>query len=304
MDNEARLSQPFLAALEPAQREKVPDPVALEQTLAAALASARAAWPMVTRPDERFFAHLARALPAGLDPTQALSQVHVDDLFVAWACVEGDPAAIAAFESQIFSIADLALRQMRLSAAVVDEIKQVLREQLFVAPAGDRPLIATYSGLGHLRNWLRVVTVRTATRWIGRTGREVPVPDEALEGRVLPAQDSELQHLKEGYHAEFKSAFLQALASLTTQERALLKHHFLDDLNIDQIGALYRVHRATAARWLASAREVLLERTREQLMNQLHLDREGYESIMRLIESRMGFTFRSLLVEDASTTPD
>lgn len=297
MDVRQILAEAFLSGLEDAQRQTIADRDALEQALAGAVASARGEWPTVCGDDARFAAYVARQLTADPDPAAALHELRWGDLYLAWACSTKDTAALAAFEEQVFPIAGAALTQMRLPATAVDEVMQVLREQLFVAPAGQRPMICGFSGRGQLRNWLRVVAVRTATRWIGRTDREVPLPDEALDHLVLAPEDAELQHLKEGYHAEFKASFLEALESLDSRERALLKHHYLDELNIDQIGALYRVHRATAARWLATARDTLLERTRDGLMRRLKVDRSECASIMRLIESRLGFTFRSLLNE-------
>jgi RNA polymerase sigma-70 factor (ECF subfamily) len=126
----------------------------------------------------------------------------------------------------------------------------------------------------------------------------VASPDEALERMVVSPDDPELLPLKETYHAQFREAFLGALASLEPRERTVLLQHYLDGLNIEQIGALYRVHRATIARWIARTREALLERTREALMRTLRLSEPEYESLMRLIGSRMAITLRSLLAPE------
>jgi transposase len=37
-----------------------------------------------------------------------------------------------------------------------------------------------------------------------------------------------------------------------------LRYHHVDGLNIDEIGAIYRVHRVTAFRWLEKAKEQLV----------------------------------------------
>ena len=86
---------------------------------------------------------------------------------------------------------------------------------------------------------------------------------------------------------ELQDAFKEALASLTSRERNLLRYHFLEGMSIDRIGALYGVHRATAARWIQGARENLCERTRTNMCKRISLSEEGFERILGLIESQI-----------------
>ena len=69
----------------------------------------------------------------------------------------------------------------------------------------------------------------------------------------------------------------------------------LDGLTIDEIAPMYGVHRATAARWIASAKQDVLARTRKQLMTELHLDAGEVDSLIRLVQSRIELTDESLL---------
>ena len=62
---------------------------------------------------------------------------------------------------------------------------------------------------------------------------------------------------------------------------------YLEGASIDALGALYKVHRATAARWLGRAREQLLSNTRGALSEQLGLADDELSSVMRLIHSRL-----------------
>ena len=43
------------------------------------------------------------------------------------------------------------------------------------------------------------------------------------------------------------------MQTLSAQERTVLRLHVLDGLGTDEIGALYKVHRTTVARWQAQA---------------------------------------------------
>jgi RNA polymerase sigma-70 factor (ECF subfamily) len=119
---------------------------------------------------------------------------------------------------------------------------------------------------------------------------------------LLAEDDPELQHMKARYSGEFRQAFKDALDSLSDREKSLLRHHFCDELNIDQIGAIYRVHRVTAFRWLQKARETLVTRTQRLLRQRLKTTDAEFESIVRLIRSQVEVSIRRLLQEsqDAS----
>lgn len=50
---------------------------------------------------------------------------------------------------------------------------------------------------------------------------------------------------------------------------------------------MYRVHRATVARWIAAARQGVLDRTRRRLMHDLRLAAGEVYSLIRLVQSRI-----------------
>jgi RNA polymerase sigma-70 factor (ECF subfamily) len=283
----------------PAPHEVRGDPARVEAALEAALRAARQAWPDLRLADGAFLAHLAGRLPPGEELERALGALRTDDLFVACACSRGDPAAIAALEARHFGIIDAALGKLGVPGATVREVKQSLREQLFVAPPGkERPLIAGYSGRGQLRRWLRVVAVRTAFRLFSLEWREVPhsfSDDEDLDGLVRSGDDVELAYLQRTYQAEFRAAFAHAVQALGGAERTLLRQYYVDGLTIDELGRIYRVHRTSAARRVARAREAVRELTRDALMRQLGISEAGCDSILRLIDCNIEVTLPSFL---------
>jgi RNA polymerase sigma-70 factor (ECF subfamily) len=75
----------------------------------------------------------------------------------------------------------------------------------------------------------------------------------------------------------------------------------MDGLNIDEIAALYQVHRATAARWLASARAQLLEKTRRRMSEQLQLKATETHAVFGLIQSQVDVSLSRLLSEPTAT---
>jgi RNA polymerase sigma-70 factor (ECF subfamily) len=263
----------------------------LEEALVQTAARGRAAWTAVQVEPEAFAAFLGGRVPA-----DELETARADDLWAACGCGAGDGKAIAEVESRYFPDVDVALGRMGLSADRVSEVKQGLRRLLFVGDpdAGTAPRITEYRGTGDLRAWLRVTAMRAALKLLRKDNREMPTDDALLEARA-EQDDPELAYMKAAYRASFKTAFQEALDSLLPRERTLLKQQLVDGLGIDELGALYRVHRATAARWLQSAREKLLSRTRRTFMLNARLSSDECESIMRMVRSQLDMSLHRRL---------
>lgn len=266
----------------------------LEEALAAMAARARSAWKDVDVATERFAAFLGGRIPA-----TDLEAARAADLWAACACGTGDGRAIAEVEARYFPDVDAALRKMGLSADRIGEVKQGLRRVLFVGDpdAGAAPRITEYRGTGDLRAWLRVTAMRAALKLLRKEDRETPTDDALLEARAQQ-DDPELAYMKAAYRAAFKAAFQEALESLHARERTLLKQQIVDGLGIDELGALYQVHRATAARWVQSAREKLLSRTRRTFMLNARISSDECESIMRMVRSQLDMSLQRRLGSD------
>ncbi len=288
------LRETFLAELPQELRDNV-HADSLEDSLAELLTLGEEVWPAFRIDPEKFVRHLARASAfANSDnPFEALPRLRADDLYLACACALGNDIAIASFEDEVFPQILPAVRSLGASDAAVDEVCQQLREFLFVAKAEGSPGIGNYAGLSQLRSWVRSIAVRTAMKHLGK-GAKVPAGDEALAS--LPdGQDPELELLKREYGQQFREALQAQLSELTERERNLLKQHYLDGLSIDQLGKLYKVHRATAARWISAARIALFDGTREKLIDQLQLDPREFESVVRLVRSQLDISLHRFL---------
>jgi RNA polymerase sigma-70 factor (ECF subfamily) len=246
------------------------------------------AWPSLALDRATFRAHVtARAPEADL--------ARAADVFLACACAGGDPTALAAFE--VAHLADLraVYGQVRGARPPLDEFVQIMRHKLFV---GERPKIAEYGGTGELKSWVRVTGARTLVD-LARQGRhsESPLEDGVSRALVAPDDDPELEYMKRTYHAETRRAFEDAAQGLAPEARNVLRDHYAQGLGIDQIASIHGIHRATAARRLASAREAILRDTRQLLMQRLNVSRAELESVVRLIESQMHVTMERILRE-------
>ena len=210
----------------------------------------------------------------------------VTDLYLACACSRGDAAALAALEAHVLSVIDPALARLGLPADTTAEVKQRLRTSLLVADGGP-PGIVQFAGRGNLRGWVRVIAVREAMALTERDRRLEPLGDDVLAETLLPDSDPELAHLKRFYRAEFRASFAHALGALEDRERLLLRQQLTDGLTVEELGAIHRVHTATAARWLVRARQRVLELTLAQLRQRLAVGHAELDSIMRLIRSQL-----------------
>jgi RNA polymerase sigma-70 factor (ECF subfamily) len=249
------------------------------------VAEARATWPGVALSDEDFVAHLATKVAPAEALQGAMHRLHLPELFLACACARRDPAAIAHFERACFEEVDAAYRRFDALPLTLDDVRQRVRAMLFLA---DPPAVAGYSGAGALRGWLRAAVLHLLINVQTREARERPTEGAFFEAVVDASPNAEAAYLKEACRAEFEQAFLSAMASMEPRDRALLRYAFADGLNVDQIGTVYRVHRATAARWVAAARDALVERTRGELMVRLRVSETDALSIVRVALSRMG----------------
>lgn len=274
------------------------------------LAQGRRAFPEVTLPDEVFAYELGvRAHKhAGEAELEAwYESLEAEDLYLAIGCGAQDDDAHAALEARHGRELRALLSRYARGRLTVEDLYQSLRERVFVAPPGKDARILEYSGKGLLKNWLRVTAVRMAidqTRSAKKDRSEVLTFES--EGLIEATQDDldlELDFLKQKYRADFKVAIERGLASLESVERNMLRQHLIGGLSIDQLGALHNVHRATAARRLARARERLLEETRRELMGLLRIDHDEFDSIMGLISSNLEVSFARML-GDRTRLPD
>jgi len=285
-------------------RDARPDldvPDALAGPLDAFVARAVAAWPTIAIERETFVRFVAKALEPPVETN--LGALHASDLYLACGCVAGDPGALAGFETECLGVIDRAVVASGATPTEVADLRQVVRQRLLVATLADEgerePRIATFTGRGNLRSWVRVVATREAQRLLPRERREVAADDDELAGLIARDDDPEIGYLKRLYRAEFKDAFATAVAALTDRERVLLRQNALDGLSIDQLAAFYRVHRATTARWIEAARQSVLDGTRKELIRRLQLSRSELDSVMRLIGSQLDVSLPRMLVRSS-----
>ena len=274
--------------------------------IAAALAAAREKWP-ASRVSDVEDAAIVREIEAGLaaqrDPEAALARLRVEDLVLARWCATGDARALAAFESVYRGDLDAVVARFRRLAATGDELHQVVRIKLFVGSAGRAPRIADYSGFGFLQNWLRVTALRALVDVArGEKARKLEelLADEEWLDISAPGAEAAGRYTRAELGRAVKRAFASAVAGLAPRQRNFLRHAQVDHLTLDQIAALYGVHRATVARTLAEARAQLGVETRRALGAALGMVDDELDSVVRAADSRIDLSLSRVLAAPAS----
>ncbi|MBA2542206.1 MAG: transcriptional regulator [Deltaproteobacteria bacterium] len=251
-------------------------------------------WPGVVIDYERFAEFVGARC-------EVSASVRFDQLYLTCACAAGDPAALAAFERVYGPTINAALGKMANAVSDADEVKQQVRERLFVGNAETPPRIAEYTGRGELGGWVRAVAVRTALNYRRVHARESPREDADELAALLPAagSDPELAALLDRYRIEVGASLAEAIDSLPDNHRAVLRYHYAERLNIDQIGAIFSVHKTTAFRRLEQARAALIEAARGALKRRLRIDDDGLLSIVRVVSSHLDLTLSGLFRDRA-----
>jgi RNA polymerase sigma-70 factor (ECF subfamily) len=280
---QARASGPLAAEL-----LAVPE---VEARLRELVETGRRALPEARVTDAQWAAFLARHLVVGA-AARMLEELRADDAHLALACLGGHPAAHRRLDERLRSVAGQALAGMRLGPSRTDELVQSVRTKLLVGDGAEAKL-ATYGGRGPLDAWLRVSLARSALSML-----RSPDPRSGDAGELDDLHgddDPRLAALRARCGPLLKRAVEQAARELPAPDRALLRLHFLDGLTIDDLAAVYHVHRATAARRLARARNTLTEKARARAMEALGVQEEELASLMGVMLSRLDVTLHRVL---------
>ncbi len=206
---------------------------------------------------EASLAHAARG--ASLDPREAsrrAAALHLDDLALATACIDGQDDAWEYFIREhrpgLYRAAD-ALNP----GGGARELADALYADLYGVAKGEgerRSLLLYYHGRSALGTWLRAVLSQRLIDRVRASKRLAPLLDESslpapVEGVPDPLQPERA--------ARIGQALAQAVAALEPQDRWRLASYYQQQLTLAQIGRLLGEHEATVSRQLARTRRAL-----------------------------------------------
>jgi RNA polymerase sigma-70 factor (ECF subfamily) len=247
------------------------------------VAAARAARPDTLVEDRVLRAYVLERMEAGAIPPEQ----HAGDLALACACTYQVSRGMDEFQrTYVPVIARVVARRAGASATGEDAVQTVL-EKLLVPQADAAPAIAKYRGRGPLRSWVSTTAATTLAMLFRSEGRrrEQSIEPELLE--FAHQADPELARLAEQYKPEVEEAVREALQRLGERERLLLRLNVGEGMSIDQLGAMYSVNRATAARWLVAAKRTLALSAGQLLRERLKVSESECHSLLKLVRSQL-----------------
>jgi RNA polymerase sigma-70 factor (ECF subfamily) len=267
----------------------------LASELGAACARGHAAYPQLALEDARFAAHLGRAVglaPSGCESVEALA---VEDLYLACACLAGLPGAAATFEARHGTTIRGAIGRI-VAESDVEEAQQQLVQSLLVGSEASAAKIGTYAGKAPLDRWVGVSAQRAALMWLREKRAEARARDAAAnEVAAVPDAQPETDYIKARYRGEFEVALGEALERLPERDRVLLRLHLVNGVSAEKIGKMFSVSQPTVSRWLAAAREKLLDDIKRELGARLGTSSTELASLAGMVASRLDLSLSALL---------
>lgn len=262
---------------------------------AALLETVCARWPQVALDPVGFGRFLAERAA-----DQDARGLHLADLYLVWAALERQPSALRAFDALLVEWTGAALRAQPAGLELQD-VQSLLRTRLLVGSAQAAPGLTRYAGRGALKAYVVVAALRTLTDLLRRSAPTQSLGALELAHTVLddtpdPRALAEAAQLR----PYLRDALEQSITGLPVRLRTVLRLHYLEGVPADALATMYGVHRATTTRWLAEARQRVLEATRLQLA--AVLGAETFSSVRRELGD-FELSVAGLLVTAAGEAP-
>jgi len=257
----------------------VPDSVRL------VLAAGMARWPRLSVDEGALARNLAETACSPINsPTLAAER------YLAFACAERSPQAIAIFQTLYANAIDGGARSVNSSPAFVEEVRQRVLELLFVGKSPSSPRILQYRGQGPLGAWLRTMAKRLALRLVGTEHAERLVSEESLANELADSCDQELALLRAHYSEVFREALVTALRELPARERLLLQLSLVGGVSSVRIAKMYHLNQSTISRQLQRAAAKTFDIVRHKLRAELGVASEEFESLLTIVRSHIEMT--------------
>jgi len=182
-------------------------------------------------------------------------------------------------------VARAAISRVNRDGDFVQEVLQEVWAKLLVGPNAK---VRQYSGRGPLLGWIRVAAARVALDHCRGKGVRALREVELTEQLAAQGASPEAFLTKARLGPAFQHAVQRAVEALAAQDRNVLRMHVSGGCTIDEIGRVYNVHRATAARWIDRSRLRIYDAVRCELCTQdSKLTESEFKSLANLLRSQL-----------------
>lgn len=222
-------------------------------------------------------------MPSGKLVGEYLETLHIDDLVLTSACMEGSESAWEFFVShyrQSLRASAGAITKGSRSGADAQELADSLFAELFGLVDGKRreaSLFRYFHGRSSLKTWLRTILAQRHIDRLRQSRRFEPLERDDGDGTVIgektvtPALDPQLDE----YLERFMAALAACLELLDGRDRKRLELHYAREKTLAEIGRLLGEHESSASRNLERVRRELRGKVEEQLRTAPYLDARG-----------------------------
>ena len=189
-----------------------------------------------------------------VDIGAALAALHLEDLALATACVDGRDAAWTAFGERC--VPEMRRAAMSIGGAqnADDLVQTVLGELYGLRTTTDerRPALSSFLGRSRLTTWLRAILVQRHV-----DAHRARRPTEPLDDKhdvASPVESSELAPDRRRLVARIREALEGELAALDRTDHLRLSLYYAQRLTLAEMGRIFGEHEATVSRKLARVR--------------------------------------------------
>ncbi len=227
----------------------------------------------------------------------AFAQLHHQDLFLALACSLDDRIAWEFF-------ADEYLPMLRRFAAFAcretgsaDDLAQDIVERLLQ----DKERLSQYNGRSSLAGWLRIVVSNAAIDRVRRSRRLVSLDDfddsrrDSALGEAKAGGETVEARMDDRWGLVFCQVLADEIHALSARDRLLLSLYYLQGVPLKIIGAQFKVHEATASRWLDSLRRGIRARVEKELRRRHGLRPSEIQSLWHWVSENDGFSIEQVI---------
>jgi RNA polymerase sigma-70 factor (ECF subfamily) len=206
-----------------------------------------------------------------------LETLHIDDLALAGACMEGSERAWEFFVGNYrgyLRAAAAAITKGSRSGADAQELADSLFAELFGLVDGKRgeaSLFRYFHGRSSLRTWLRTILAQRHVDRLRQGRRFEPLEREDGDGTKQVVAGKVVTPELDPYLAEYLERFLSALGHclglLEAQDRRRLELYYAREKTLAEIGRMLGEHESSVSRNLERVRRELRASVEERLRN-------------------------------------
>jgi RNA polymerase sigma-70 factor (ECF subfamily) len=200
---------------------------------------------------DRLLAILGRTPQPDDTPPEPLRRLHLDDLYLAIACTDGDEGAWREFERRYFGF----MRSFATRFLPPQQADEVVGQA--IADLWQRGKIGQFEGRSSLRTWLGAVVTRAALNAAAVHGTQpASLDDDRAHSRAERLASSSSAGDRD--HGRLLADLLRrSVERLDDEDRLLVLLHYEQELTLEQMQPAMGVSKATLSRRLKRVRERL-----------------------------------------------